>query len=670
MECTSKTVTSQYIPPPIGNGQLSVMVDMEGIQRQKAWLHNMTPMIWWAGRRYETRMGELIPFGYIGQDTGTVAEWRQTLDPIRACTETDCTYEDGRRIRTEAFVHLDLPVLAVRKTFSGTYTFTYTLAQPGADGVLPKQMRILPTPFANGVDINYEVLGQKAYHGRVLLFSDCSAKVKVAGNRFSLTVEDGPASFFLVFVDTISHSDVARAALELREKATAEGFDGLFASHCASWADYWDEGYVRFPEGDLSDVYNTAQYHLRISTTPWSIPTGIFATHWHGKYFGFDEHFCYLGLATSGHLGISRNVPEFRHKGLPQAIHRAFSYFKQDNTLTGARYHWETDEHGGELAPSGFWLEHIFHTANIALSSWYQYRFTGDREFLAEKGYPVISRCADFYRTQHVYEFGERVIIGKCTDLERLGAGRENAYMTTCSAITTFEAAANAARVLGIDEDRAERWQFLADKLRESLPQANGQYVPYPNCPEKSVAVFAGTFPYPAVAVDDPRQERAIADFMIDEKTYGNMYPVGNSVCVWYAGWMGIAFARLGQLDRARICIEQAIGETNCFHEIFEISSPAHHPWFTTAEGSFVQLVNECLIQSTEGEIRILPWPEQDYAFKLPAIGGMTVEASIKSGQPEAFSLTATVPYTGQLILPDGTKHEVSLAAGESWALG
>jgi hypothetical protein len=78
----------------------------------------------------------------------------------------------------------------------------------------------------------------------------------------------------------------------------------------------------------------------------------------------------------------------------------------------------------------------------------YQYRYSGDRTFLESKGYPVISRCADFYQAQAVYEVGGgRVIVGKCTDLERLGAGRENAFMTTCGVIATFTAAADAAAV-------------------------------------------------------------------------------------------------------------------------------------------------------------------------------------------------------------------------------
>ena len=670
MECTSATVTPQYVPPPLGNGELSAMVDMEGVQRQKTWPGHLTPMIWWAGRRYATRLGELIPFGYVGQSTGEVASWRQRLDTTRACIETDCTYEDGRQIRTDAFAHLELPVLAFRKAFEGAFTFTYALAQPGSEGLPPEHMQILATPTTGGIDIAYRVPGPDGCHGRISFLCDRPATATISGNWFSLTVAEGPASFFLLFVDSIGHADVAKASYELGRRVAEEGYDGLFASHCAAWSSYWEEGFVRLPSARQSEVYQTAQYHLRISATPWSMPTGIFGTHWHCRYFGFDEHFGFMGLATSGHLAIARRVPEFRHRVLAKAIARAYRYFGDEDVGTGARFHWETDEKGDDRTPPGFWLEHIFHMANIALSSWHYYRLTGDREFLADTGYPVISRCADFYRSQSLYQTGEdRLVVGKCTDLERLGAARENAYMTTCGVVATFRAAAAAAETLGIADERAAEWRDLASKLVASLPRENGRYIPYPECPQKSIAVFAGTFPYPAVASDDPLQARAIADFLAEEKTYGNMYPVGDSVCVWYAGWMGVAFARLGQLDRARICIGQAVAETNCFAEIFEISKPVHHPWFTTAEATFVQMVNESLLQSAPGEIRVLPGPGEDYAFRLPADGGVQVEAHFAAGRPERIALRASRAYAGQVIMPDGSAREIRLDAGETLVL-
>ncbi|MBI4977273.1 MAG: hypothetical protein HZC28_07320 [Spirochaetes bacterium] len=666
LHCTHESARGRnYVPPPVGNGDISAMIDMQGIQRQTRHC-GMIPGIRRAGRRYDTPLRELIPFGFIEQSTGEPVLWTQELDTARALITTDCTYRNGNEIRSEVFAHLDMPVIALRKTFKGPYTFSYILASPESTQLLPKRMQITSAITGHGIDISYTIAGLEPYNGIISLHCDRPAKIDVEGNIFRMTVADGPASFFIVFSDTRDDEDVRGFNRKTVDAVQKNGFDGLIKSHGTSWAEFWTAGHVALPDRLQQEVYETSLYHLRISATKWSIPVGIFDTHWHGRYFGFDEHFCHMGLLTSGHIDIARRVTEFRHRILNKAIQRSFSYFGESNADTGARYFWETDENGDECTPPGFWLEHIFNMANIALSAWNQYLYSGDIIYLAEKGYEVMLRCADFYLSQCVYSLGDgRLIVGKCTDLERLGAGRENAFMTSCGVIATFEAAAKAARILDRDQTKADRWDRTAAGLRESLPGDAGRYIPYPGCDKKSIAVLAGTFPYQCLQADDVRQTSAIDDFLANEKEFGNMYPVGNSVCVWYAAWKGLVFARLGKLDAARTCIAQAANEANCFSEIFEIRNPVHHPWFTTAEGSYVQLVNETLLQSAIGTIQILP-QTGDCAFKLPAVGGVSVEAAFKNGVLQSLTLHARVDYSGSLTLPDNTAITLSLSAGSS----
>ncbi len=89
-------------------------------------------------------------------------------------------------------------------------------------------------------------------------------------------------------------------------------------------------------------------------------------------------------------------------------------------------------------------------------------------------------------------------MIGKCTDLERLGSAVENAYMTTCGAIATLRAASQAAGLLGLDGEHAVRWAGQAEALARHLPHDGEKYIPYPGCVPKSVAVMSGLFPYGA----------------------------------------------------------------------------------------------------------------------------------------------------------------------------
>ena len=73
------------------------------------------------------------------------------------------------------------------------------------------------------------------------------------------------------------------------------------------------------------------------------------------------------------------------------------------------------------------------------------------------------------------------------------------------------------------------------------------------------------------------------------------------------------------------------------FAEIFEINEPAYRscPWCSSPQGTFVQAVNEMLLQGEGDDLRFAPavpasW--RDFAFRLRAPGGKTVEAVFRDG--------------------------------------
>ncbi|MBN8217231.1 MAG: hypothetical protein J0L75_11365 [Spirochaetes bacterium] len=672
IECASDQEAAHYVPPPIGNGELCLALDMEGIQRQRKYVSDY-PGIWWAGRRYSDRLQRpMIPYGFLEHGIAEApVRWTQRLNPGRAQIATDCVYPDGQRVETEAFVHAELPILALRKRSNRPYTLQFLLRRPGPSGDVPAHMRFSAEKIANGIEIRYEIEGLPERTGRVQFLCDMPARATLGGERFSLATDGPCASFFLVFTDAMEGAEGAERTLASARRALDLGFEGLRDSHEKSWSAYWEASHVSMPESREAEVYAVAQYHLRISTTAWSIPAGGISNHWQGAYYAFDEYFPFMALATSGRLGLASRIPAFRHKILRKARLRSFQHWgEEDRTDFGARYHFMCDENGDECTPPGYWLEHIFQMANVALCAWEYFRYGADRAFLAEKGYPVMAACAEFFRTQALYECGDgRLIVGKCTDLERLGPARENAFMTTCGVIATFESSADAAARLGIDGEKAAAWRALAERLRAGLPREDGRYVPHPGCSKKSISVLAGTFPYRVLPAEDPVQWAAISDFIASENEYGNMYPVGNSVCAWYAGWKGLTFARLGRWDDAHACLRAIAGEANRFSEIFEVRDPPMCPWFCTAEGTYIQLFNECLLASTEGEIRILAFPAPEYAFRLAAVGGILVEAAFEASRLCRLKLIASAPYAGNVILPDGREIRVDLARDASVAL-
>jgi len=660
-------VPAAYCPPLVSNGSLCLLVDYRGCQSQRSYV-GMTPGIFWAGRRYGPPNDQLVPFGHFGQELSvdgqvyaTPAGWTQTLNTRDGIVVCRGDYGDALTVETVVFTPLSCDTIVVRKRFSardgGTHAvgmaFQYRFTPSGAENRAPR--RTVGTAAwdaaSSSLQFRYQVDGLRAYDGVISLLADVAVTAAIDRQEVSLAAAAtvGPSTpvdmtFYLQFSDSMDGADYVERAAQMRSRLRQEGYEGLLESHRRDWSAYWDESTVSLPDPLLERVYCTAQYHLRANATRWSFPVGVFNTHWAGRYFGWDEMFCFQALASSRHHGISRRCPEFRHAVLPKALYRASHYGKPGTY--GARYPWETLEDGSEAAPPGFWMEHVFHMSNIAQSAWMQYLYTDDLAYLQATGYPVIRECARFFLANLIYEApdGGR-FIGKCTDLERLGPARLNPFMTSCGAIYTLEAAARAAALLAEDPAEAAVWAHDAAKLRESLPHDGERYVPYAGCREESVAVLGGVFPYPLFDGSNALQRNAAYGFLSKGSASGNMYPVGSSLCAWYAGWLAAALAGLGDTTGPAKLLAQAAAGAGCFGELFEINEPkvSMRPWFATASGNVVYALNQMLLQSREGQILIAPAvPEswQDFAFELPAYGNLLATVRVASGRLVSVRLT------------------------------
>ena len=109
----------RYTPAAIGNGDLSLLIDYEGMQRQTedGW-GKLVPGIWRAGHRYNTMRGELIPFGYFlteVQTEGEPVDFRQSLDPRCGLVKSECVYQDGSRVSAETFCCLHRNVVVLKR---------------------------------------------------------------------------------------------------------------------------------------------------------------------------------------------------------------------------------------------------------------------------------------------------------------------------------------------------------------------------------------------------------------------------------------------------------------------------------------------------------------------------------------------------------------------------
>ncbi len=660
---TSNTDLSSYVAPILGNGSLSFPVDYEGTMMHDADCEtirsNSDMRIWWAGRRYLHKpKKDLVSFGRFGQRvSGRLLRFSQELDTDQAMIRTECCYDSGEIVHSEVFAHHDENLIAVRKQTNGENVFEYHLCGMESNDKLPELLTVTEAVVkTDGIAIHYHIGGgMYPYEGVIHVFCGRPVTATWEGNKATL-ISEGETVFYILFADNMADNNYIDIAERKKQNIISKGYEALRQSHIAKWRDYYGEGSARIGDPLIDQAYKTAQYHMKCYTTQWSIPVGLSNGNWHGKYFAFDEFYMMMGLLTSNHKAAAKRVPEFRRKGLSNAMFRA----SHPQHLEIARYPWETLEDGTEGAISGFWFDHVFHMACIAGGAWQYYRYHPDEGFLKETVYPMIKACARFYLDYMIYPVGEnKAIIGKCTDLERLGAAHENAYMTTCGVIMTLEIFTELAKLLSQDEEMAAKCKEQVQALRNGLPTEGEKFVPYPNCPTTSIGLLSGTYPFDVIDRKDPRQWAGIQEYLACEQKVGNMYATGTGVCAWYQTWKALVFARHKRPGETLDVIRAAAANSGDFGEMYEINDRTtmsiYRPWFTTAAGMLVHSVNEMLLQREENVLFIgpaLPESIRDFSFKLAAPGNLVVEAEARDGVLTKLSITGAAIENLTVVLP------------------
>ncbi len=638
-----------YFPPMVANGDLSLSVDPEGgtnfMETDFGGMKAFDGYIYRAGRRLsitrKTPPAEMIGMGRLLFSEGSeMVDFSQELCENCGLVRSRAYYADGVEIETESFVLRGAGIYLVRKNFIGigekkvSFTYHFGSYSDRTEEVIASAKT---EPAENGGKVSFKIFGQDIYRGEARFICLSGADVSLSERDVTLTVkarEGESLVFALLIEDSMDGDDYAERIGTEAALLFEKGYEELRAENEADWKEFFDLGFVKLGNERLNEVYRTALYHLRSYTTRWSIPVGLYPVCWSGKFFAFDEYYSAQALMEANRMELAKRVPDFRlNVCYNEAVRRATNGRDPKEAL----FHWQTSEYGHEVGTMGFWNEHIFHMAVVALGAWEYYQYSHDKEFL-EKCYKMIRACAVYYTNHCLYKDGDRYYIGKCTDLERMGPSVENPFMTVCGVIRTLECLVAAADELGAD-DKAYRdeCEFVAKKLRENLPQNDEMYIPYVGCAQKTIGMFSAKYPFDILEKDDEKMHAAWDDYILNEEKFGNCYAVGKKVSPWYACWKANGFARCGMGKEAYESAIQSLESVGVFGEMYEINEPGkrYRPWFTTAAGVFMSAIHNMLVQCDGETVDILPaYPiDEDLSFRLAIRGGAVIDAEVKDGK-------------------------------------
>ncbi|MBR5410067.1 MAG: hypothetical protein IK104_05300 [Clostridia bacterium] len=302
-----------------------------------------------------------------------------------------------------------------------------------------------------------------------------------AGSR--IVAEGRPAGKSVVFLLTVVSSydapDPKAEAKRRLDRVTAEHMPVSVGATIDWYRHIWRRSWIRLPDTKLSRPWYWSEYQALCARKPGKFAAGYLAPWYQSTFANWGHHILTyeqaktnLGLLPTNHAELlepwfrllkdsreklqkfTRDYYGMRGTAYPHAISCTGTVIASAINLNGTQMNLQT-------------------TGESVKFCWDYYDYTGDETFLRETGYPLMKDAALFY---HDYlltaENGERYIFPSRSQEFVATIGFANEFMTNslidlCMTRHTLSRAAEAARILGVDEDLAEAWENDVAAMRK-----------------------------------------------------------------------------------------------------------------------------------------------------------------------------------------------------------
>ena len=289
------------------------------------------------------------------------------------------------------------------------------------------------------------------------------------GQALAFPVQSGQTYTISKYVGVESSEntpDTTTAAQGQATSAAAAGWNSLLNANEAAWAQLWSGSIDVLGNPTLATDVNASQFYLWSSTragVDWSVsPAGLSSNGYDGHIFWDAETWMYPSLLAQ-HPDLAAGMDAYRFRRLAEAQQHAAA-----TGYAGARFPWESAYDGTEQIPpptsvnsEGLYEQHI--TADIALAQWQYYLVTGDKTWLAQQGWPVLSGAAAFWASRATLGTDGKYHIDGVTGPDEENPDVNDEVYTNVGAMRTLQDAVAAAQALGITPPA--NWSTIAAGL-------------------------------------------------------------------------------------------------------------------------------------------------------------------------------------------------------------
>ena len=402
--------------------------------------------------------------------------------------------------------------------------------------------------------------------------------------KFTRKLKAGESYHFSIAGSSITsahHDDPLNEAERATIFAKLEGRERLISFHTKAWEELWKSDIIIEGDPQSQQDVHSMLYHLysfsREGTALSPSPMGLSGLGYNGHVFWDTELWMYPSLLVL-HPEIAKSLVEYRFQRLDAAKRNAFS-----KGYKGAMYPWESAETGVEETPvwalSGPFEHHI--TACVGIAAWNYYCVTQDKQWLREKGYPILSATADFWASRVERNGPGHYDINNVVAADEWAENVNNNAFTNAAAKSNLQFATEAAKVLGITP--AADWMDVANNI-PILKLENGvtkEHAAYNGEGIKQADV--NLLAYPLKQITDAAQIKK------DLEYYETRVPNEGTPAMTQAVFTTL-YARLGNTEKAYHWFKESyVPNLNPPFRIIAETKGGTNPYFATGAGGIIQ---------------------------------------------------------------------------------
>lgn len=401
-------------------------------------------------------------------------------------------------------------------------------------------------------------------------------KILKAGNTYRFSIAGSS-------ITSAHHDDPLNEAERMTIFAKLEGRDRLLSFHGKAWNELWKSDIQIEGDPQAQQDIHSMMYHLysfvREGTDYSPSPMGLSGLGYNGHVFWDTELWMYPALLVL-QPAMAKSMVEYRFNRLAAAKKNAFSH-----GYKGAMFPWESAATGVEETPvwalSGPFEHHI--TACVGIAAWNYYCVTQDKEWLKERGWPILKETADFWASRVERNGPGKYDIKNVVAADEWAENVDNNAWTNAAAKAVLNYATEAAALIGVKADAD--WLHVAQNI-PILKMENGvtrEHATYQGEGIKQGDV--NLLAYPLKEVSDPKQ------VLKDLEYYETRVPNEGTPAMTQAIFT-LLYARLGNADKAlKFFKESYEPNLNPPFRVIAETKGGTNPYFATGAGGILQSV-------------------------------------------------------------------------------